>query len=323
MRTYSPRDASETGLRPARSYLYVPADRPDRLGRAHTRGADALIVDFEDSVPPAAKSAARENFTDWLRNSSGLAGAERACPVWVRVNQAGSDGLPPLDDLAAAVHPAVKGILVPKCESLEELQRLDVALLRLERMCGIPDGSMAIAALIETAAGLQAVQAIARAPRVARLQIGEADLRASLRMTPGPDNAEMLPLRLSIVVASAAAGIAPPVGPVHIRIDDLGDLRRSTDSLRRLGFFGRAAVHPAQIPVIHDVFTPSSEETQAAADVLRRMDAARLAGGGVARAADGGLVDAAVARSARIVVEVASGHAPAPGQGAGDDDTDW
>jgi citrate lyase subunit beta/citryl-CoA lyase len=159
--------------------------------------------------------------------------------------------------------------------------------------------------LIESAAGLLALPSLVAAPRVVRVQLGEADLIAALRMSPGPDRSELLPIRLSLVVHSAAGGLEPPIGPVHTGLSDLDELTRSTSALARLGFFGRAAVHPAQVKVINDVFTPNGQQIAAASDLLARFAAAAEADLGVVLAADGSLIDEAVVRSARATLAIA------------------
>jgi citrate lyase subunit beta/citryl-CoA lyase len=283
----------------SRCYQYVPADQPDKLAKAPTRGADALIADLEDAVAPAAKPAARRALAHWLDGQVLLEDAPVAHPeIWVRINST-ADGAPPHDDLAVAVHPAVTGIVAAKCESPVAVRRLDEAISEREAQAGIPAGRTAVAALVETATGLLALAALAACPRIVRFQLGEADLVAALGMSPGPDRAELLPLRLALVVHSVAAGLDAPVGPVHTGLADLGELDRSTRALARLGFVGRAAVHPAQIPVINAVFTPTTQEVASAAAVVARFDEAAEGARGVVVAADGSLVDEAVVRSAR------------------------
>ncbi|MFI5429814.1 aldolase/citrate lyase family protein [Aeromicrobium sp. UC242_57] len=140
---------------------------------------------------------------------------------------------------------------------------------------------------------------IAAAPRVHRLQVGEADLRADLGVTLGPDERELLWVRSQIVVTSAAAGIAPPIAPVSTDFRDLDALRASTEALARLGFVGRACIHPAQVAVVNDVFTPSAEAIAEAEEVLAALAAA---GSGVAVDSRGRMLDEAVARQARRVL---------------------
>lgn len=276
-----------------RSHLYVPADRPAMLAKAASRGADALIVDLEDAVAPNAKNSARRELTRWL-DAVGMPGS--GPEIWVRINEADPAGHPVEADLAAAIHPAVTGVIQAKCESADALSRLSDAIAIRELAAGVAEETTAVAALVESARGFAALPALAAVSRVTRLQLGEVDLAASLGMHPGIDESELLPLRVQLVVVAAAAGLDPPVGPVYTRLGDTDGLRRSTEALRRLGFAGRAAVHPAQVPVINEVFTPdeaaAAEFAAAAADAARRGQAVWVA-------PDGSMVDRAVLRSRR------------------------
>lgn len=271
----------------ARSYLYVPADRPDRLNGALGRAADALILDLEDSVAPDAKPAARATLGAWLAEVG-----PAPCKLWVRINSV----VPELD-IAVAVTPAVSGVVVPKAGS-DVLAEVDGLLTAREQELGLRYGAVRVLALIETAAGLLSAYDIARAPRVHYLGLGEADLAAELRLHPTHDRAELTSLRLQLVVASAAAGIRRPVAPTSTDFRDLESWRRSTESLLRLGFGGRTAVHPAQIPIINEVFTPSAEELEQARRLIAAYDAAQRKGVGVLTDDDGRVVDVAVVRSA-------------------------
>lgn len=282
----------------------MPADQPSKLERALDRGADNLILDLEDAVPCAAKADARSILAAWLvRQAPRHAAPVRRTGLWVRVNPPERGLLPPAEDLSVAVAPAVSGIVVAKCESPAGLAELDRALAAAEAAAGLQIGHIGVAALIETARGVAALATIAASPRLVRLQIGEADLVADLRMAPDAAATELLPLRLGLVVASAAAGLEAPVGPVYTDLSDAAGLRRSTEQLRRLGFGGRAAIHPLQLAVVNEVFTPGAADVDAALRTLDALDAASAAGLGVAVTDDGHLVDEAVARSARAVLE--------------------
>lgn len=272
------------GTDPVRSALYVPGDQPRKLAKAAGYGADSLIVDLEDAVPPHAKDLARDTVADWLAGLDGESGGPR---VWVRVNP----GPAGLADLEAVASPAVTGICVAKAESVEGLAELDAAL------AGHP--GIVLCPILESAAAVLAAPLLARAPRVARLQLGEADLKADLGVETGPDERELLWARSQVVLASAAAGLGAPLAPVSTVLDDPEALRASTRALRRLGFHGRACVHPAQIPVVHEVFTPSPEEVARARDLVARFEAAA---GGVLVDGGGRMVDEAVVRQARRVL---------------------
>lgn len=282
-----------------RSYLYVPGDAPDKLGKALTRGADALIADLEDAVPPDGRDAARRAVAGWLRAAPDPGGTE----LWVRVN-AGAAG--DADVRALAGLPALTGLVLAKTEDAAHVAA--VASL----LAGLGDGTTLLMPLLETAGAILDARDIARAPRVHRLQIGEVDLAADTGVDPGPDETELLFARGMTVLASAAAGIHPPVGPVSAITADPGALAESTERVRRQGFVGRACVHPAQLPVVHEVFTPSARQVARAEDVLARSESAAAAGSGVALDAEGRLIDAAVLRLARRTLAVARGRDARP-----------
>jgi citrate lyase subunit beta/citryl-CoA lyase len=284
-----------------RSYLYCPGDRPDRLARVRGWGADAVIADLEDSVHAGRKPAARAAVAAWLAELPSALHADHAGKgqlgeVWVRIN-AGTLA----EDVAAVVGPALRGIVLPKAEpALAAI--LDDLLSRAERDWGLPPGSVAVQPVIETATGLLAAAELASAPRVTRLGIGEADLAAELGVDVRTDPQILGPLRLQLVVASAAAGIAAPVGPASIDFKDLQALRTGTEALLRLGFRARTAIHPAQLACINEVFTPSQEQVAGARRLVAAFDEATAAGVGVITGPDGRMADAAVLRSARDIL---------------------
>lgn len=227
-----------------RSYLYVPGDAPDKLAKALDRGADALVVDLEYTVRPDDKPAARTAVAAWLRTVPATA------EVWVRINPG------PLghDDARELVGSGLRGVCVAKAESTTQLDALDAVLSTVEAEAGLPGRSIAVVPLLESAVAILTAAAIARAPRVVRLQTGEEDLRAELGIDASDDERELLWARSQVVLASAAAGLAAPVAAVSQDFHDLNRLRTSTIALRRLGFRGRACLHPAQLPIVNEVF---------------------------------------------------------------------
>lgn len=279
---------------PARSFLYVPGDKPDILAKATRRGADAVIIDLEDAVAPAAKTYARDTVGSWLSRQS-----ESPTALWVRVNPQ-----PDLleHDLAAVVHPVLRGVYLPKVSSTDEVEFVADRLDALEAAARIEPGRLRIAPLLETAAGILAAPRIAASTRVSHMSIGEADLVAELGMHPSPGGPELNPIRTALVVASAAAGLNPPIGPVETAFRDLDSLRTTSEALRRMGYGGRTAVHPDQIPIINAVFSPTADEFASARDIVDRFEAARREGGAVTVAEDGSLIDEAVVRLARITL---------------------
>lgn len=281
-----------------RSYLFVPGDRQDMLDRAATRGADALIADLEDGVAPARRSAARTAVARWL------GGGSARPETWVRL-----DSNEPAPDVAAVEGAAIAGVVLPKVQSIAEIEHVAELLTAAEADAGRPPGSIAVMPLIETAAALAGVNAIAAAPRVKRLMIGEMDLGAELGIHH-EDEELWLPIRLQLVVASAAAGLPGPVGPVARDFTDLEGLRDTTRRLRRTGFTARAAIHPAQISPIHECLTPTAAEVAAAARLVELFDEALAAGRGVAVDHEGRMIDEAAVRAARDTLDAAGGREP-------------
>lgn len=269
----------------ARSALYVPGDAEGKLERILERGADEVIIDLEDAVAPKAKDRARETVRIWLHDLPVLDNVG----VWVRVN---SGQLREADVRAVAGAPALTGFVLAKAESVDELVDLDTLLSSLGSTAGVVP-------LLESARAVLRAGELARAPRVQRLQIGEADLRADVGISPGPDERELLYARSHVVLASTAAGINPPIAPVSTNFRDLDTFRESTLELARLGFVGRACIHPAQVAVANDVFTPSAEVVDAASRLIGRWE---FAGAGVAVDDDGHFVDEAVIRQARLTL---------------------
>ncbi|MEU6611429.1 CoA ester lyase [Streptomyces shenzhenensis] len=275
-----------------RSALYVPGDRPEMLAKALGRGADTVIVDLEDAVAPDAKEGARAISAAWL---AGLApAASRPGPrVWVRINPGGQG----LADAGAVALPAVTGVIIAKAERVGELTAVAGELVEAPWIELCP--------LLESAAALLAAPLLARGPRVTRMQLGEADLCADTGIEPGPDERELLWARSRLVMSCAAAGLAPPLGPVSTDFRDLDGLRRSTAALKRLGFGGRACVHPAQVPVVNEVFTPGAAELERARALVERFE---RAGSGVALDDSGRMIDEAVVRGARRVLAAVPEH---------------
>lgn len=286
MHSHAPRESA------ARSYLYVPGDQKDRLDGASARGADALILDLEDSVSEAHKGMARSLVAGWLADNAASGGR-----VWVRIAS-------PAEDVVVLTG-RVAGVMVPKAEP-ELLAAVDELLAAREQELQLAPGTFAIIALIETARGLLAAAELAAMPRVARLAIGRADLAAELGLRLEPEDAAFDSLLLQLVVAAAAAGIASPMAPTSTDFRDLEALRQSTERFLRLGFRGRSAIHPAQLAVINEVFTPGDVEVERAERLVAAFEESERSGSGVTVDDQGRMVDVAVVRSAREVLSRAS-----------------
>jgi len=265
----------------------VPGHRPELADKAFSGEADAVVLDLEDAVPPAEKAHARAAVAALLARDPGK-------PAWVRVN-AVATGLAEAD-VEAVAGPALAGIRIPKAESPEEVRVLGDRLRRA-------GASAAIHCLIESARGLERAAELARAdPAVTGIALGEADLRADLGVA---SEEGLLYARSRCVVAARAAGLDPPVQSVYPDVRDLEGLRRTSAAGRALGFFGRSAIHPAQVPVIHAAFTPTPDEVAAARELVDRLQEVEDAGAGALALPDGRFVDRAVAEGARRVLALA------------------
>lgn len=276
--------------RQPRSYLYVPGDREDRLAKAAQRGADALILDLEDGVAVAEKDTAREIVARFLHQ------APSGPQWWVRIN---GDRL--ADDIAAVVRPGLTGLVVPGADT-DRLQQVDELVGQAEVTAAMAPGSVPVVALLETARAVLHVEQVAGCPRVVRLGLGEADLAGELGIQPDTERRELWPVRSAVVLASAATGLAAPIGPVETTLRDPERLTATSRILLRQGFRARTAIHPAQLPVIHAVFTPTAEEVAHAREVIDLWEEAERAGSGVAVGPGGQMLDAAVIRTAREIL---------------------
>ncbi|MET7465728.1 aldolase/citrate lyase family protein [Nonomuraea sp. NPDC005501] len=276
---------------PAVSWLYVPGDRPERFAKAAASGADVVIIDLEDAVVPARKDEARANAAAYLRERA--AGDAGAVAVHVRVNDVTTAR--GLDDLAAlAGLPGLGGVRLPKVDSAGVLDALD----------GLAVPAYAV---LESAAAILAAPAIAAHPRVAGVALGEQDLAAELSVTAAT---ALDQLRLQVVLAAAAAGLPPVPMSVYPDVRDEEGLLASCAAGRGIGMFGRAAIHPRQIPAIRRAFTPTAEETARAAEIAEAAELAEREGLGAVALPDGRFVDAPIVARARRTLALARRLAP-------------
>ena len=266
-----------------RSYLFVPGTRPDRFPKACAAGADAVILDLEDSVAPTEKEGARAAIAGWLSASQ---------PVMVRINTSDSEWF--ADDLTLANHPGIIGVLLPKAEREEEIHMVTAKF----------GAGVAILPQIETAKGFRNAMTLGGADGVQRLLFGSIDFQLDLGMMAEED--ELLYFRSQLVLDSRLAGILPPVDGVTTDINSPDRVRADTLRARRLGFGGKMCIHPRQVPVVNECFTPTAEEIAWAARVVEASAAAP----GAAISVDGKMVDRPVLARAQRILALADSLRP-------------
>lgn len=255
----------------ARTWLFVPGSRPDRYAKAAASGADAVVLDLEDGVAATDKHAAREHVRRWL---SGRAQAV------VRINPAAS---PWYEGDVHALQGSPTVVMLPKVADPEDVRQL---------MARLPVGSTVVPVL-ESAAGIVNAYEICRVPGVVRSVFGNGDLAAEL----GVMHDDLLALaysRSAVVLAAAAAGVAPPVDGVTTRVDDVDRLLADIRHAARLGFTGKVCIHPRQVDLVAAGFVPDSD---------RLAWAERVAGAGGGSVLVGGeMVDAPVKSRAQALL---------------------
>ncbi|MGE0219428.1 HpcH/HpaI aldolase/citrate lyase family protein [Mycolicibacterium sp.] len=282
-------------MKPVRSLLFAPGDRPDLIGKAAASGADAIIVDLEDAVAVDRKPEARTI----VRDTELPTGVE----VLVRVNAEDTGLL--YDDLAVAIRPGVAGIVVPKAESAASMTRLDGAVTALEAARGLAPGSVDLVPLVESALGVRnAYDVLTAADRVRAVLFGsgeQGDLVADLDCEWTPEGTALLHARSQVLLAARAAGLSEPLDAVFMDFRNDDALRVECELARRLGYVGKCAIHPRQVPVIHEVFTPDADVVAGQERILKAFEEAE-AQGLASISVDGRMVDYAVARRARAIL---------------------
>ncbi len=260
----------------ARTYLFVPATRPERFAKALAAGAHAVIVDLEDAVAIAEKAAARAALAAALPLPQ---------PVLVRINAAATPWF--ADDLLACRQRGVAGVVLPKAESAADV----------ERVRSVVGADVGVYPLVETAAGLWHASEIARAPGVRRLLFGAIDFQLDM----GLADDDLVHFRSQLALVSRVAGLPAPVDGVTTAIDDEAILAHDVERARRLGFGGKLCIHPKQVAPVNAAFRPTADEVAWA----QRVVAADAAAGGAAVAVDGKMVDRPVLLKAQEVLAAA------------------
>lgn len=290
-------------MNPYRSMLFVPGHKPTWADKAVASGTDAVILDLEDSVPPADKGEARKAVRDTVTR---LDKEDIGSDVWVRPNSLDT-GLMGAD-LEHVVVPGLAGLFLPKVFTATDIVRIDAVVSHLEQREGLEPGSVGLIVSFETATAMAHCEEIAAASlRVASL-LGatgpNADVGRELGFEFTPEGLETLYLRSRIILAARAAGLHHPVCGVWQDIADLDGFRRFAEDNRRLGYRGIVVIHPSHVAVANEVFTPSPETVE----FYRRMIAAfreAEASGSAAIAFEGQHIDLAHVKTAEGVIALA------------------
>jgi citrate lyase subunit beta/citryl-CoA lyase len=279
-----------------RSSLILPVNIPRFVERAHTRGADAIVLDLEDSVPAAEKAAARKLVKDVLPLAA-LGGAE----VAVRVNN--EPGLLE-EDVDAAVHLGLDNLSVPKAESADQIRRIESWVVRLERERGLTPGHVRFSLAVETPAGLLAARELATSSRRIRtMSVGVEDYCLSLGVEPSPDGIELLYAVSHLVTVCKAVGVSPTglVGSIA-GFRDLAAFEGAAVRARQLGCEGAGCIHPDQVLVLNRVFTPDPARAEYARRVVEAFEEGMRKGTASVNL-DGKMVDIPVYKRALVILE--------------------
>jgi citrate lyase subunit beta/citryl-CoA lyase len=258
-----------------RSYLFVPGNRPDRFAKAAASGVDVVVIDLEDAVPADEKRIARAALSEWL--------AVNDTPIVVRVNDVNSEWF--RDDIALCRAPAVKAVMLPKTERIDDIF-----------LCEFAGKPTDILPMIETAQGFRNVVAIAQHRLTTRLVFGNVDFQLDLGIDG--DDEQLLYFRSQIVLASRIGNLLPPVDGVSITLDDTAQIERDTLRAKRLGFGAKLCIHPKQIAAVNAAFVPGAKDVEWAQKVV----AAAAASHGAAVAVDGRMVDRPVILKAQEIL---------------------
>lgn len=285
----------------SRSLLFVPAHVPKMLDKALGLSLDAAILDLEDAVPPAQKAAARDGARDYVGRRPGQAFV-RINPLMSRAAFTIACGA---EDLAAVVIRGLRGVVFPKVETVDDLLAVDEAIANQERSAGLAVGVVVLYSIVETARGVLDAPMIARANlhRPHRLCFGAGDFTRDIGVEWSREERESFMARSMIVLASRAAGLSAPIDSVFVDLNDPEGLAASTREGKQLGFRGKMVIHPSQVPIVNEIFTPTAEEVAWARRVIDGLEKAEREGLG-AYVVDGRMVDYPIVERARDILNV-------------------
>lgn len=279
-----------------RSMLFAPGNHPRKVEKCLQLSADAVILDLEDAVAISEKEATRAVVVEALQ-------APRKAQGYIRVNAI--DTAFCYGDVQAAVASGVDGIMLPKLESASDLRTIDWLVSQLERERGLAEGSIDILPIIETGRGIAAVEEICNAgTRMKRLSFGAGDYTLDMGLTWTADERELAYARGAIAHACRAARIEPPIDTVHINLGRFEELRGATELAKTMGFQGKLCIHPEQVDIVNEIFSPTDEQVAQARLYVKAFEDAE-AEGSASIQVDGYFIDYPIVEKARRVVELA------------------
>jgi citrate lyase subunit beta/citryl-CoA lyase len=276
-----------------RSVLFAPANRPELVAKLPRSSPDVVVLDLEDAVPPAEKVAARAQAR---AGAESLLALDAGPAVVIRVNAPSTEWF--TDDLREAPVPGLAGVIVPKLESPDEVERASAVL----DAAGCSD--VGIVAGIETARGVADARTLLATPRIVAAYFGAEDFTADMGGVRRDDNFEVLFARSEVALAARLAGV-PALDIVVAAFTDADRFRREAAEARALGFAGKLCIHPSQVTLANEAFVPSPAEVERARALLAAYDAA-VANGRAAIAFEGQMVDEPLAARARAVLAAAT-----------------
>ncbi|MBL8163960.1 MAG: CoA ester lyase [Anaerolineae bacterium] len=281
-------------MRIRRALLFMPGDDRRKIEKGAGLGADSIIMDLEDGVALTNKAAARQSILTALHEVN-FGRSERL----VRLNPAASEL--EADDLHITLPGRPDGYVLPKVEAAWQVQEVSARIEDAEREHGWPAGAIRLLALIETAKGVVNIREISESDhRLDALIFGAEDLAGDIGATRTPEGREVFYARSAVVIHAKAHGLQA-IDTVHIGLNDLDGLAAQTREALHMGYTGKLAIHPRQVEIIHQIFTPSPEETQQAMRLIRAHEEHQAAGSG-AFELDGRMVDMPLVRAAETVL---------------------
>jgi citrate lyase subunit beta/citryl-CoA lyase len=286
----------EQGAFVRRSALILPTNVTKFVEKAPRRGADAIVLDLEDSVSTDEKGSAREAIPKALEIAS-----KGGVPLLVRLN---SEFPELVKDLDACVLPQLDEVMLPKAETTDQVKILDALLRERELMRGLPDGSVKINLVVESALGIEHVFSIAQASeRIITLALGGEDLKRELNLGTDADGDALLWAHSRIVLAARAAGLVPLGYPGSIaNYQEIEKFESAVERGRRMGYAGGYCIHPRQVGVLNRGFSPTKEEIAWAREVVDEFSSS-LASGRASTSVDGQMIDTPVAERAQSILE--------------------